>query len=393
MRRATILLTIFLLLSMPLVSIGVESFSIKRSFLEKEIDGSTLLSKLNLDGVVCNFQKKIRSFYMNKADDSDGYWDFTFSPEDVELEDDAFHRVDVSSSSHFTEWWYFDAIFDNGYSAQAAVRVMSLLDQDIVIFSRLDIYKDNQLISHKQYMHFLEDFYASARVPWVLINKKEVIRGYIDRDTGDWTYDISFDMGDVSADLHFVGCTRGYKGVTPGGKWAVLLPRANVTGKLFVEGKEIEVHGIGYHDHNWEVTVEAALNFGWYWGKINSDTYTIVWSDILTTWYWDQPLIVISENNGGYQNIEQDDIQLDVGDLRLTNWMLIPHSFDIVVQTENVSLNVHMQSVDVHYATFMGGIMNYWRYHMKCTGFITVGSQTELIDDVVMAEFLRFRPY
>jgi len=147
------------------------------------------------------------------------------------------------------------------------------------------------------------------------------------------------------------------------------------------------------HDHNWEVTVEAALNFGWYWGKINSDTYTIVWSDILTTWYWDQPLIVISENNGGYQNIERDDIQLEVGDLRLTNWMLIPHSFDIAVQTENVSLNVHMQSLDVHYDPLIGGIMNYWRYHLKCTGFITVGSHTELIDDVVMAEFLRFRPY
>ena len=393
MRRVTILLTIFLLLSMPLVSMGVESFSIKRSFLEKEIDGSTLLSKLNLDGVVCNFQKKIRSFYMNKADDGDGYWDFTFSPEDIELEDDAFHRADVSSSSHFVEWWYFDAVFDNGYSAQVAVRVMSLLDQDIIIFSRLDIYKDSQLISHKQYMHFLEDFQASAVVPCVLINKKEVIRGYIDRDTGDWTYDISFDMGDVSADLHFVGCTKGYKGVTPGGKWAVILPRANVTGKLFVEGREIEVRGIGYHDHNWEVTMETALNFGWYWGKINSDTYTIVWADILTTWYWGQPLVVISENNGGYQNIEQDDIQFDVGDLRLTNWMLIPHSFDIIVQTENVSLNVHMQSVDVHYDPIIGGIMNYWRYHMKCTGFITVGSQTELIDDVVIAEFLRFRPY
>ncbi len=84
MRRVTILLTIFLLLSMPLVSMGVESFSVKRSFLEKELDDSTLVSKLNLDGVVCNFQKKIRSFYMNKADDDDGYWGFSFSPEDIE---------------------------------------------------------------------------------------------------------------------------------------------------------------------------------------------------------------------------------------------------------------------------------------------------------------------
>jgi len=241
-------------------------------------------------------------------------------------------------------------------------------------------------------MHFLENFYASTSVPLVLINQKEVIRGYIDR-YGDWTYDISFDVGGTSADLHFVGCTKGYKGDTPGGKWAVILPRANVTGKLFVEGEEIKVSGVGYHDHNWEVTAEAALNFGWYWGKINTNTYTVVWADILTTWYWGQPLVVISENDGGYQNIEQDDIQFTVGDLRLTNWMIVPHSFNIVIHTENFSLDVEMQTLDIHYDPIMGSIMNYWRYHMKCTGFITVGSQTELIDDVFMAEFLRFRPY
>jgi len=393
MRRVTILLTIFLLLSMHLVNIGVESFSVKRSILEKEIDGSTLLSKLNLDGVVCNFQKKIRSFYMNKADDDDGYWRFSFSPEDIGLEDDAFHRADASYLSHFTEWWYFDAVFDNGYSAQAGVRIMSLFDQDIVIFSRLDVYKDNRLVSHNYRMYFSEDFYASTSVPWVLINQKEVMRGYIDRDTGNWTYDISFEMGDISADLHFVGCTKGYKGVTPGGEWAVILPRADVTGELFVEGEEIKVRGVGYHDHNWEVTAEAALNFGWYWGKINTDTYTIVWADILTTWYWNQPLLVINKNNDGYQNIEQDDIHFTVGDLRLTNWMIVPHSFSIVVHTENFSLDVEMQTLGIHYTPILGSIMNYWRYHMKCTGFIIVGSRTELIDDVVIAEFLRFRPY
>ena len=33
-----------------------------------------MLSKLNLDGVVCSFQKKLRSFYINKADGGDGFW-------------------------------------------------------------------------------------------------------------------------------------------------------------------------------------------------------------------------------------------------------------------------------------------------------------------------------
>ena len=79
---------------------------------------------------------------------------FRFNASDITIKDDAYHD---SKAKRFTEWWYFDAVFDNGYSAQAGVRIMSLLDQDVVIFSRLDIYKDNRLVSHDHSMHFLEN--------------------------------------------------------------------------------------------------------------------------------------------------------------------------------------------------------------------------------------------
>ena len=391
MRQVTSLLIIFLLLNVPVFIASAESFSINESILDTKLDRSPLFSKIKPNNILHIFQKKIYPFFIYGA--GDGFWDFSFSPEDIELKDDAYHRGDSTNFSHFTEWWYFDATFDNGYSAQMTFRVLSLLDQDIAVFSRLDLYKDAALISHKQKMHFLEDFYASSEVPHVLLNGSEIINGYINRLTGAWIYDISFDMGNTSAYLHFVGCTNGYKGSTLGGKWAVILPRAEVAGKLIIDGEEIKVKGIGYHDHNWEVTAEAALNFGWYWGKINSDTFTIVWADILATWYWGRPLLIISENNGSYQNVEQDDIQFTVGDFRLTNWMIVPHSFSIVVQTDNVSLDVNMKTLDIHYDPIMSSIINYWRYHMKCTGFITVGSQKEIIDDIIIAEFFRFRPY
>jgi len=84
MKRIIVILTIFLLLSVHITIISADSFSIQRSFLEKKLDDSTMLSRLNLDGVVCNFQKRIRSFYMNKADDDDGFLGFSFSPEDIE---------------------------------------------------------------------------------------------------------------------------------------------------------------------------------------------------------------------------------------------------------------------------------------------------------------------
>ena len=48
-----------------------------------------------------------------------------------------------------------------------------------------------------------------------------------------------------------------------------------------------------------------------------------------------------------------------------------------------------MKVLGIHHVRMMG-IMNYWRYHVKCTGSITVDSEEETIDEVHMTEFLRF---
>ena len=57
------------------------------------------------------------------------------------LGDDAYHGHGLLP---FTEWWYFDAMFDNGYSAQMSVRVISAFGKGYV-FERLDLYKDGIL--------------------------------------------------------------------------------------------------------------------------------------------------------------------------------------------------------------------------------------------------------
>jgi predicted secreted hydrolase len=392
MRRYINIIIIIIIINALILNINAQPLSQNKSDSDKKIAIPNIFSKLNSKIIFFNSLTKMISLNKNKII-NDNIWDFSFSPEDIELKDDAFHRTDDLDLLHYTEWWYFDAVFENGYSVQMTIRVLSLLNQELFIFSRLDIYKNTTLISHNQEIHFLEDFYASTEVPYVKLNGKEMINGYINKDNGEWTYDISFNLKNSSAILNFVGCTKGYKGTTPGGKWAVILPRAKVNGTLLIDGKQIDVQGIGYHDHNWEVTAEAALNFGWYWGRINSNNYTFVWADILTTWYWGQPLLVINEKNGSYQNIEQKDIQFSIGKVRLSNKMIIPQTFKIKVKTDNISIDLYMDSLNVHYDPFFNGIMNYWRYHMDCKGFINIGSQTEIIDDIIIAEFLKFRPY
>ena len=311
---------------------------------------------------------------------------FIFSPEDITLKDDALHRSD---GLHFTEWWYFDAAFDNGFTAQMNIRILSIFNQDILNI-RLDIYSTGVLLSHEVKRFFSWDFYASEDIPFVEIQGKQVMKGYIDETTGQWIYDLHLQLDQSSANLHFIGTTKGWKGSIPNGQWAVVLPKAEVSGSITVFNEEIDVTGRGYHDHNWEITAFTGINYGWFWGKINTETLTMTWAKIMNTRIWGQPLLVINKEYEGYRNIEPDDIHLETSDFRLEKGMLVPHSFTLEVYKKNFSLFVNMDVIETHHER-MFGIVNYWRYHMVCTGSITFDSQTEIIEEIQIAEFIRFR--
>ena len=70
--------------------------------------------------------------------------------------------------------------------------------------------------------------------------------------------------------------------------------------------------------------------------------------------------------------------------------MFIPYFFDIETMTDKVFLVVSMEVIDVDYDRFMG-FMNYWRYHVKCSGTFMVDGHAETVDGVFIAEYIRFR--
>jgi hypothetical protein len=312
--------------------------------------------------------------------------DFIFYPENIELKDDAFHGADTL---HFTEWWYFDSIFDNGYTAQVGVRVLGLANQGL-IYVRLDIYKEGELESHELKKFFIWDFYASEEFPLIILDGDKVMEGYINETTGDWVYDVTLQLDRSSVDLHFIGCSKGWKGSTPGGKWAVILPKANVSGTLITNTTKINVSGIGYHDHNWEITAFTGINFGWFWGKVNSDHYTMTWAKIMTTRFWGQPLLVVNKGENEFINIPPENIQLDIQDIRIENGMLVPFQFILNAQKGDISINIIMDVIDTHHVRW-AGVINYWRYHLRCRGMVTIDSHTEYINEIQLAEFIRFR--
>jgi predicted secreted hydrolase len=315
---------------------------------------------------------------------------FKFTPSNISIKDDAFHD---STAPRFTEWWYFDAMFDNGYSIQLNVRFLSIIkNRFALIYKRTDIYKDGKLIKHYRKRYSLKDYDASKEIPCVKLDGKEVIKGFVDKKTGNLMYDLSFEIENTSANLRFKSCTKGWKGTNPGGDgWAVIIPRAEVNGKIKVNDEEIDVKGIGYHDHNWDVRYSATQNnHGWFWGKIYSNNFTITWATIYKNKEIGQPLLVINENNKGYINFKPEEIKFIGDKLSLKNKKMIPLHFILEANNGNEKLKFSMDVKDLHHDTNM--IKNhYWRYHMICTGTITVGDKTETVKDVQIAEFLRFK--
>ena len=315
---------------------------------------------------------------------------FKFNPTDISLNDDAYHS---STAPRFTEWWYFDAMFDNGYSIQLNVRVLSIIkNRFYIIYKRLDIYKEGELIKHYRKRYSLKDYEASKEIPYLKLNGKEVIKGSIDKKTGNLIYDLSFEIENTSANLRFRSCTKGWKGINPGGDgWAVILPRADVYGKIKVNNKMIDVKGIGYHDHNWDVRYSVTKNnHGWLWGKIYSNNFTITWATIYKNKETGQPLLVLNENNKGYINFKPEEIKFIGDKLSLENKKIIPHHFLLEADNGRIKIKLSMDTKGLHHDKTMIRY-NYWRYHLMCTGTIAVDDEIETVEGIQIAEFLRFK--
>lgn len=312
-----------------------------------------------------------------------------FHPENISLKDDGFHG---SAVSRFTEWWYFDAVFDNNYSVQMSVRVVSFIKNRFALISqRIAIYRDGVLIQQNKKRYSLKQVNLAQGHPLVEINGNQVIKGEVKKD-GGWVYNLSFQFTNSAVHLTFEGDTPGWKGINPGGDWwAVIFPKAKVKGVLKIQNQEIPVQGVGYHDHNWDVQSSSARkNLGWLWGKTTSKTFTITWAIIFNNKGLGQPVLVVNENKHGYINIPSKNLEFQGSQIKKTNRKYIPYHFDIKAKTKTITLNISIDVATTHHVKKML-YMHYWRFHINCKGSISVNGKTEKIDELQIAECLRFK--
>ena len=196
--------------------------------------------------------------------------------------DDASHEF---SSDECFEWWYLDASFDNGYSLVTSWQMANMKIKGVLKSFRLiefAIY-DPQGKKTAALPMFKAGNYNASKSSCDVIMGSNHLKGNYPR------YDIDFLEGNLGCTLSFENLTQGFRNPPDGVKyfsqkpdrymgWVIAQPRAKVTGKLIVNGNEIPVTGVGYHDHNWGNCPMPDLYNWWHWGRFLSTDYTFVYS-------------------------------------------------------------------------------------------------------------------
>lgn len=305
-----------------------------------------------------------------------------FSPQDIVIKDDATHKKRIFGR---VETWYYDAIFSNNYSMAIVVNFINLSYLSFVL-SGLCIYKNGKLIKEIDVRTTRKNFFGSEEKPDIKLEGQQIIKGEIDKDTKKWVYNISMMDKKEGIDLEFIKTKKAWQGTTFLGNWLVI-PRFEVTGKIFLNGSTIDVSGNGYHDHNIYSLFAPFLNKGYHFGKFSVDSIDITWASVKKSRNKEQ-LLVIMDNDQEYISINPNNITYTINKKIEDHGKVIPTKFNIRVEDKKLKLDVDIESINFHHTSIPS--VNYWRYHVKNTGKIETNSITKKINDIEIAEYLKF---
>ena len=200
----------------------------------------------------------------------------------IQPKDDALH-IDMKTKGT-REWWYFDARLENGYTVVGFFRAKHERTGKTGV--EITIYKPNGEKIQKVIDYLRSDFKASQGLPEVHIGNNYIKVDYSNKELPN--YEIFLDEGEYGLHLKYTALVHGWKpgnGYIEFGKsnyfgWVIALPRADVEGTIKVDNETIQVRGIGYHDHNWLNFNFAMIIDYWYWGRIYSDNFTVIFAFI-----------------------------------------------------------------------------------------------------------------
>lgn len=185
---------------------------------------------------------------------------------------------------NFFEWWYFDAVLDDGSYLVAILHssLYNAADHKPTVDLRYYPAQGEPIVAVGRFER--SDYDAAADKCHVRIADCLAI------DDGG-RYELCLCQGPIEAELTFWPQVPGWRAgtghlfadPTTGHHfdWVVPLPRARVEGRLTVAGRDITVSGVGYHDHNWGNLYLPAAFSRWIWGRVLTSEWTLVFGDLI----------------------------------------------------------------------------------------------------------------
>jgi hypothetical protein len=351
---------------------------------------STISSGIGLNEEMVSDNKilKIENFLKSNNTYNDGLYE----PKNITPKNASYHE----SAKEFTiEWWYFEGIFDNGLNAVVNIIVASKSDIGFCI-THLNIFHNNNQIDlfSKRKIQSFNIFEGSESFPDITINGKQTIN--FDQEEYNvskrWIYEVKYGLNRYAVDLRFVGLAPGWEGDVLGGSYGPVLPIADVKGEIKIENQTINVVGLGYHEHAYNISLPI-WEWGWYWGKIVGDKTSFTWGKMMNS-YWSEEgrAGVFSEINSSYININPDNIDMKLLNIKFHDRHFIPTKFvfNITDRQNNIFVNVTMVAVQIHHLPL--GFLNYWRYVLSVNGEIIYKNNREQIHNKTqIMELMRFR--
>jgi hypothetical protein len=308
--------------------------------------------------------------------------------------DDAFHGT---TSIPTLEWWYFDCMLEDNYSAHIGFRIITYNGLNILKPS-INIYHGTDIVANETIFLLPHQFTVSTEYPEIIVGNKQVMlfdqSSY--EQSNQWKYEVSYSINDVGVDLTFTNETMGWKYQTLHEGWTVAIPKGIVKGTLRIGGENISVEGRGYHDHNWNFSIKTpARGWSWYWGKITGDSLNLAWAVIKDTGILEQTfrnrLGVFNPQQEKFIVIDPNNIVFSADSYILKDNRFIPTSFQIIIEQDDIFIDVTLSSVDIHLSdpTFL--TIHYWRYFVEVTGEMRYKDKTEQIDEKIqIIEYMRF---
>jgi hypothetical protein len=89
-----------------------------------------------------------------------------------------------------------------------------------------------------------------------------------------------------------------------------------------------------------------------------------------------------------FQSIQSKDIKLSVEEYVQEHRKIIPTKYLLQVETQDIDINVQIQSKNYHYITIP--TVKYWRHHARNSGEIRFGTQLEKVNDISIIDQLSF---